>query len=77
MMIMSVLFFFFFFVSQCLPLEEQTVVSLWYHNLSSLEEAALSLLECVLTSTGSTPQKLEQQLTQSLLVGKGLCKITA
>ncbi|XP_044051850.1 Fanconi anemia group C protein isoform X2 [Siniperca chuatsi] len=52
--------------SQCLSLEEQAVVSLWYHNLSSLEEAVLSLLECVLTYTGSTPQNLDQ-LAQSLL----------
>ncbi|XP_037634921.1 Fanconi anemia group C protein isoform X3 [Sebastes umbrosus] len=50
--------------SQSLSLEEQAVVSLWYHNLSSLEEAVLSLLECVLTNTGSTLQK---QLAQSLL----------
>ncbi|KAI3372760.1 hypothetical protein L3Q82_023221 [Scortum barcoo] len=55
--------------SQCLPLEDQAVISLWYHNLSSLEEAVLRLLECVLTNTGSTPQRLEQQVTQSLLVG--------
>ncbi|KAA8593004.1 hypothetical protein FQN60_018459 [Etheostoma spectabile] len=53
--------------SQCLCLEEQAVVSLWCHNLSSLEKAVLSLLECVLTKTGSTPQKLKQQLAQSLL----------
>ncbi|XP_035514595.1 Fanconi anemia group C protein [Morone saxatilis] len=53
--------------SQCLSLEEQAVVSLWYHKLSSLEEAVLSLLECVLANTGSMPQKLEQQLAQSLL----------
>ncbi|XP_054467292.1 Fanconi anemia group C protein [Anoplopoma fimbria] len=50
--------------SQCLSLDEQTVVSLWYHNLSSLEEAVLSLLECALTNSGSNPQK---QLEQSLL----------
>ncbi|XP_029295217.1 Fanconi anemia group C protein isoform X2 [Cottoperca gobio] len=53
--------------SQCISLEEQAVVSLWYHNLSSLEDAVLSLLECVLTNTGSTPQELKQQLAQSLL----------
>ncbi|XP_034398532.1 Fanconi anemia group C protein isoform X2 [Cyclopterus lumpus] len=50
--------------SQCLLLEEQAVVSLWYHNLSSLEEAVLSLLECALTTSGSDPHK---QLEQSLL----------
>ncbi|XP_034727517.1 LOW QUALITY PROTEIN: Fanconi anemia group C protein [Etheostoma cragini] len=53
--------------SHCLSLEEQAVVSLWCHNLTSLEKAVLSLLECVLTKTGSTPQKLKQQLAQSLL----------
>ncbi|XP_070689501.1 Fanconi anemia group C protein [Pempheris klunzingeri] len=53
--------------SQCLSLEEQAVVSLWCHNLSSLEEAVLSLLECVLTNTGSTPQTIQEQLAKSLL----------
>ncbi|KAM9360479.1 Fanconi anemia group C protein [Symphorus nematophorus] len=53
--------------SQSLSLEEQAVISLWYHNLSSLEEAVLSLLECVLTIPGSAPQKINQQLAQSLL----------
>ncbi|XP_053182082.1 Fanconi anemia group C protein [Scomber japonicus] len=53
--------------SNCLLLEEQTVVSMWYHSLSSLEEAVLSLLESVLANTGSTLHRLEQQLAQSLL----------
>ncbi|KAK5871052.1 hypothetical protein PBY51_003954 [Eleginops maclovinus] len=53
--------------SKCLLLEEQEVVSLWYHSLSSLEEAVLSLLECVFTNTGSTPQELKWQLAHSLL----------
>ncbi|XP_023249311.1 Fanconi anemia group C protein isoform X1 [Seriola lalandi dorsalis] len=54
--------------SQGLSLEEQAVVSLWYHSLSSLEEAVLSLLESVLPpNTGSTPLTLEQQVAQSLL----------
>uniref|UniRef100_UPI0037E74A3B Fanconi anemia group C protein n=1 Tax=Semicossyphus pulcher TaxID=241346 RepID=UPI0037E74A3B len=53
--------------SKCLSLDEQAVVSLWYHNLSSLEDAVLRLLEGVHTSTGSTPQKLQQQVAQSLL----------
>lgn len=57
------------FSSQGLSLEEQAVVSLWYHRLSSLEEAVLSLLESVMTNKGSTSQRLEQQITQSLLVG--------
>ncbi|XP_029999900.1 Fanconi anemia group C protein [Sphaeramia orbicularis] len=52
---------------QRLSLEEQAVVSLWYHSLSSLEEAVLSLLESVLANTRPTPQRLEQQLAQSLL----------
>ncbi|XP_070821229.1 Fanconi anemia group C protein [Chaetodon trifascialis] len=54
------------YASQCLSLEEQTVVSLWYHSLSSLEDAVLSLLEC-LPNRDSTVQRLEQQLAQSLL----------
>uniref|UniRef100_A0A3B4FNB2 FA complementation group C n=1 Tax=Pundamilia nyererei TaxID=303518 RepID=A0A3B4FNB2_9CICH len=49
-----------------LALEEQALVSLWYHSFSSLEEAVLSLLQSVIT-TGLTPQKLEQQVAQSLL----------
>ncbi|XP_040012329.1 Fanconi anemia group C protein isoform X2 [Xiphias gladius] len=53
--------------SQGLSLEDQAIVSMWYHSLSSLEEAVLSLLESVLTNTGSTPKKLEQQVAQSLL----------
>ncbi|XP_005722434.1 Fanconi anemia group C protein [Pundamilia nyererei] len=51
---------------QGLALEEQALVSLWYHSFSSLEEAVLSLLQSVIT-TGLTPQKLEQQVAQSLL----------
>ncbi|KAM8887309.1 Fanconi anemia group C protein isoform 2-T2 [Spinachia spinachia] len=50
--------------SRCLSLEEQAVVALWYHNLSSLEEAVLRLLECALTYGGPIPQK---QVEQSLL----------
>uniref|UniRef100_UPI003AACBBFA Fanconi anemia group C protein n=1 Tax=Centroberyx gerrardi TaxID=166262 RepID=UPI003AACBBFA len=53
--------------SQRLSLEEQAVVSLWCHSLPSLEGAVLSLLESVLTNTGSTPHNFEQQLTQSML----------
>ncbi|XP_019958245.1 Fanconi anemia group C protein isoform X2 [Paralichthys olivaceus] len=53
--------------SQVLSLEDQAVVSLWYHSLSSLEEAVLSLLESVLSNTESTPQRMVQQLSQSLL----------
>ncbi|XP_047446943.1 Fanconi anemia group C protein [Mugil cephalus] len=52
--------------SQSLSLEEQALISLWCHSLSSLEEAVLSLLESV-TNTGSTPHKLELQVAQSLL----------
>uniref|UniRef100_A0A8D3CUR5 FA complementation group C n=1 Tax=Scophthalmus maximus TaxID=52904 RepID=A0A8D3CUR5_SCOMX len=52
-----------------LSLEEQAVFSLWHHSLSSLEVAVLSLLESVCTNTGSTPQRMLQQVSQSLLVG--------
>ncbi|XP_028270561.1 Fanconi anemia group C protein [Parambassis ranga] len=52
--------------SQGLSLEEPAIVSLWYHSLSSLEEAVLTLLESV-TNTRSTPQELQQQVAQSLL----------
>ncbi|XP_026177406.1 Fanconi anemia group C protein isoform X2 [Mastacembelus armatus] len=55
------------YTSQGLSLDEQAVVSLWYHSLSSLEEAVLRLLESALTSTWSTPLKLEQHVAQSLL----------
>uniref|UniRef100_A0A8C6WQJ3 FA complementation group C n=1 Tax=Neogobius melanostomus TaxID=47308 RepID=A0A8C6WQJ3_9GOBI len=51
---------------QLLSLEEQAVVSLWYHNLSSLEEAVLSLLETALANK-STAREMEQQIGQSLL----------
>ncbi|KAM3610924.1 uncharacterized protein V6R79_010600 [Siganus canaliculatus] len=53
--------------SRCLSLDEQAVVSLWCHDLSSLEEAVLRLLEAALTCTQSTPQVLKQQLAESLL----------
>ncbi|KAM4576807.1 Fanconi anemia group C protein isoform 2-T2 [Odontesthes bonariensis] len=49
-----------------LSLEEQARISLWYHSLPSLEEAVLSLLES-LTATWSSPLKLEQEVTKSLL----------
>lgn len=52
-----------------LLLEEQGIISLWHHNLPSLEEAVLGLLESVLTNKESSPQKLEQLLEQALLVG--------
>lgn len=54
---------------QSLLLEEQGIISLWYHNLPSLEEAVLRLLESVLANNESSPQKLEQLLEQALLVG--------
>lgn len=60
--------FVFFAFSQGLSLEEPALVSLWYHSLSSLEEAVLTLLESV-TYTRSTPQEIQQQVAQSLLVG--------
>ncbi|KAM4579229.1 Fanconi anemia group C protein [Fundulus diaphanus] len=49
-----------------LPLEEQAVVSLWYHSLPSLEEAVLRLQESA-TAAGSTPNEIEEQVTNSLL----------
>ncbi|XP_072243841.1 Fanconi anemia group C protein [Leuresthes tenuis] len=49
-----------------LSLEEQARISLWYHSLPSLEEAVVSLLES-LTATWSSPLKLEQEVTKSLL----------
>eukprot|EP00066_Takifugu_rubripes_P024625 XP_011613891.1 PREDICTED: Fanconi anemia group C protein [Takifugu rubripes] len=52
---------------QSLLLEEQGIISLWYHNLPSLEEAVLRLLESVLANNESSPQKLEQLLEQALL----------
>ncbi|XP_034451155.1 Fanconi anemia group C protein isoform X1 [Hippoglossus hippoglossus] len=55
------------FSSKVLSLEDQAVVSLWIHSLSSLEEAVLSLLESVLSNTGSTPQRMVQHVSQSLL----------
>ena len=58
-----------------MSLEEKAVVSLWYHSLSSLEESVLSLLESVLANTGPTPQRLEQQVAQSLLVGNVCIRI--
>lgn len=45
------------------------MVALWFHSLSSLEEAVLSLLESLLASTRSTPLELQQRIAESLLVG--------
>nr|XP_057925777.1 Fanconi anemia group C protein isoform X2 [Doryrhamphus excisus] len=51
-----------------LSLEDQAVVTLWYRNLPSLEEAVLSLLEStVLGIPGTSLQQLQQQIAQSLL----------
>uniref|UniRef100_A0A8D2ZK47 FA complementation group C n=1 Tax=Scophthalmus maximus TaxID=52904 RepID=A0A8D2ZK47_SCOMX len=61
---------------QNLSLEEQAVFSLWHHSLSSLEVAVLSLLESVCTNTGSTPQRMLQQVSQSLLCNYILCTST-
>lgn len=65
-----------FICRQCLFLEEQGIISLWYHHLPSLEEAVLSLLQSVLTNNESSPQKLEQLLEQALLVGHFYCNTT-
>lgn len=59
-----------FICRQCLLLEECGIISLWYHNLPSLEEAVLGLLESVLTNKESSPQKVEQLLEEALLVGQ-------
>ncbi|XP_075905600.1 Fanconi anemia group C protein isoform X2 [Nelusetta ayraudi] len=53
--------------SKCCELDEEAVISLWYHSLPSLEEAVLSLLESVLTATKPTPLTLQRQDEQSLL----------
>lgn len=57
------------FSSKCCELDEEAVISLWYHSLPSLEEAVLSLLESVLTATQPTPLTLQPHVEQSLLVG--------
>lgn len=66
-----------FICRRCLLLEERGIISLWYHNLPSLEEAVLGLLESVLTNKESSPQKLEQLLEQALLVGHFYCNATS
>ncbi|RVE68063.1 hypothetical protein OJAV_G00088150 [Oryzias javanicus] len=49
-----------------LAVDETALVSVWYHSLPRLEEAVLNLLESV-TSTGSAPQNLEQQVAKTQL----------
>lgn len=66
-----------FICRQCLLLEERGIISLWCHNLQSLEEAVLRLLESVLTNQESSPQKVEQLLEQALLVGASHCNPTS
>lgn len=66
-----------FICRQRLLLEERGIISLWYHNLQSLEEAVLRLLESVLTNKESSPQKVEQLLEQALLVGTFYCNTTS
>uniref|UniRef100_H3DJQ7 FA complementation group C n=1 Tax=Tetraodon nigroviridis TaxID=99883 RepID=H3DJQ7_TETNG len=56
-----------FFSTSPVLMEEQHIISLWCHNLPSLEESVLTLLESVLTNKESSPQKLEQLLEQTLL----------
>ncbi|KAM9810593.1 Fanconi anemia group C protein [Neosynchiropus ocellatus] len=53
--------------SHSVSLDEQALISLWRQWLPSLEDAALSLLESALTHSEPTPQKLEQQVLQSVL----------
>lgn len=57
------------FSSKGCELDEEAVISLWYHSLPSLEEAVLSLLERVLAAAEPTPLTLQRQIEQSLLVG--------
>uniref|UniRef100_A0A3Q2GHW7 FA complementation group C n=1 Tax=Cyprinodon variegatus TaxID=28743 RepID=A0A3Q2GHW7_CYPVA len=45
---------------------EEVVISLWCHSLPFLEEAVLSLLDSA-TAAGSTPDKIKEQVTKSLL----------
>lgn len=66
-----------FICRECSLVEEQHIISLWCHNLPSLEESVLTLLESVLTNKESSPQKLEQLLEQTLLVGHFSCITTS
>ncbi|CAL8344966.1 unnamed protein product [Lota lota] len=50
-----------------LYLENEAVMSLWCHSLPSLEEAVMSLLDCVLSSACPTLHIIEQQLEHSVL----------
>uniref|UniRef100_A0A8C7RPQ2 FA complementation group C n=1 Tax=Oncorhynchus mykiss TaxID=8022 RepID=A0A8C7RPQ2_ONCMY len=53
---------------KCVSLEAQAVVSLWCHNLASLEGAVMSLLDSVLSNPACIPHNLENTITHSLLV---------
>ncbi|XP_010874433.2 Fanconi anemia group C protein isoform X2 [Esox lucius] len=50
-----------------LSLELQSVVCLWCHSLTSLEGAAMSLLDSVLSDSATRPHGLEHKITCSLL----------
>ncbi|XP_055017407.1 Fanconi anemia group C protein isoform X2 [Boleophthalmus pectinirostris] len=50
-----------------LSLEAPAVVSLWWHSVSSLEDAVLRLMEQVLTDNKTTSHKLQQLISESLL----------
>uniref|UniRef100_A0AAR2KDE2 FA complementation group C n=1 Tax=Pygocentrus nattereri TaxID=42514 RepID=A0AAR2KDE2_PYGNA len=50
-----------------LVVEDDALMALWCHSLSSLERAVLSLLESVLSDQGSVLQTLEKAVTESLL----------
>uniref|UniRef100_A0A8K9XIY9 FA complementation group C n=1 Tax=Oncorhynchus mykiss TaxID=8022 RepID=A0A8K9XIY9_ONCMY len=52
---------------KCVSLEAQAVVSLWCHNLASLEGAVMSLLDSVLSNPACIPHNLENTITHSLL----------
>ncbi|KAJ7993968.1 hypothetical protein DPEC_G00261070 [Dallia pectoralis] len=50
-----------------LSLEPQSVVCLWCHSLTSLEGAAMSLLDHILSNPAIRPENLEHTITRSLL----------
>ncbi|XP_035642009.1 Fanconi anemia group C protein isoform X1 [Oncorhynchus keta] len=52
---------------KCVSLEAQAVVSLWCHNLASLEGAVMSLLDSVLSNPAFILHNLQSTITHSLL----------
>lgn len=60
----------FLLASKKLVLDEAAVRALWCRSLSSLEAAALSLLETVLSESSQVMQNLERVVSDSLLVSQ-------